>query len=290
MRPRLEEQASALYKRISSMSKREKIEAGAMTYTAGFVLPIARAAGMVDELARDQDFFGIHPAVGACYDTIISGLATEMIPRLFLTGSWGNPVPEQETSSLAEGTSEFRVLHALRVRGIGTAAAVASSSGLDEETVSGVLARTGERGHTVERTGRLAGHTLTPAGRARHVLLRGDSVSRADVDAATAAYEAFLEPNRAFKQLASAHQLGTGDVAGLAPIHAQATRLLAGLSPSMPWFASYAPRLEAAFQAFTNGNADALAKPMTGSYHDLWMELHEDLLATLGKERSESDG
>ena len=290
LRPQLEECASALYKRIASMSKREKIEAGAMTYTAGFALPFARLAGMVDELDGTQDFFGIHPAVAACYDTIISGVATEMIPRLFLTGSWGNPVPESTSDSLGGASDEFRVLHALRVRGIAGVDAVAESSGLDAETVSAVLSRTAESGHTVERTGRLSGHSLTPAGRARHVLLRGDAVSAADAAAVSSAYEAFLAPNRDLKQLTSDYQTGAAPDAGasLAPIHSAALGLLGGLG-GLPWFGGYAGRLEEAFQRFNNGDGTALAKPMSGSYHDVWMELHEDLLATLGRERTDAD-
>jgi PEP-utilising enzyme, mobile domain len=291
MRPRLEEQAAALYKRIAAMSQREKIEAGAMVYTAGFALPVARAAGMLDELATEHDFFAVHPAVTACYETIISGVATEMIPRLFLTGSWGNPVPEQASDSLAGNDAEFRVLHALRVRGVADVATVAESSGLDADTVTAVLTTTCERGHTKERTGRVTGHSLTPAGRARHVLLRGESVSAAGFATALAAYDAFLEPNRAFKQLTGTWQTGQRDdaAAGLAPIHAQATALLAGLTPALPWFAGYGTRLESAYQSFVGGNADALAKPLSGSYHDIWMELHEDLLATLGRERLDAD-
>lgn len=290
LRPQLEERASALYKRIASMSKREKIEAGAMTYTAGFALPFARLAGMVDELAASDDFFGIHPAVAACYDTIISGVATEMIPRLFLTGSWGNPVPESTTDSLGHGTDEFRVLHALRVRGIASAEAVAQSSGLGAEAVAAALARTTESGHAVERTGRLPGHSLTPAGRARHVLLRGDVVSAADAAAVASAYDAFLGPNHDLKQLTSDFQTGKAPDAGaaLAPIHSAAIDVVGRLG-ALPWFAGYATRLEDAFQRFNNGDTAALAKPMSGSYHDVWMELHEDLLATLGRDRTDAD-
>ena len=32
----------------------------------------------------------------------------------------------------------------------------------------------------------------------------------------------------------------------------------------------------------------SLTKPLTGSYHDVWMELHEDLLLTLGLAREDA--
>ncbi len=299
LRDRCEEQSAALYGRIASMSQREKIEAGAMVYTAGFALPVARAAGMYDELVRDYGFLEIHPAVQACYDTIISGVATEMIPRLFLTGSWGNPVPEQVSDSLADGDAEFRVLHALRVRGFASPEQIAEASGLETGTVSSVLDRTTGHGHTRQRQGRISGYSLTPAGKARHVLLLGDSLSAHDASVISAAYQSFLGPNQALKQLITDWQLHPGQAdaavtAGtadrLAAVQADAVIILDQLGTVAPRFARYRGRLAAALAAFQGGDGDALAKPMTGSYHDVWMELHEDLLATLSRARTDDDG
>lgn len=293
LRTRCEAASADLYARIAAMSQREKIEAGALTYTAGFALPIARAAGMYDELVADHEFLDIHPAVAACYDTIISGVATEMIPRLFLTGSWGNPVPEETTTSLGADASEFQVLHALRVRGFGDADAVAESSGLSAADVGAVLAGTTERGHTVERSGRIAGYSLTPAGKARHVLLRRNLVSKDATAGVRTAYDGFLEPNRAFKQLTTDVQLGNvqGDdaVARLREVDAAVGAVLGQAAAAVPRFAGYRDRLGAALDRYAGGDAAALARPMSGSYHDVWMELHEDLLVTLGQERTDAD-
>jgi hypothetical protein len=79
LRAAAEEKSEVLYKRIAAMSKREKVQAGALVYTSGFALPFARAAGMYEELVRDYGFNDIHPVVEACYDSIVSGVATEMI-------------------------------------------------------------------------------------------------------------------------------------------------------------------------------------------------------------------
>ncbi|WP_068399612.1 PEP-utilizing enzyme [Kribbia dieselivorans] len=293
LRSTIDDKAAALYSRIAAMSQREKIEAGAMVYTAGFALPIARAAGLYDEMVESHDLLTIHPAVSACYDTIISGVATEMIPRLFLTGSWGNPVPDDLTDSGSD-TDEFAVLHAVRVRGFADPDAVAESSGLDRTRAEAILEQTTERGHTRKRDGRIKGYSLTPAGRARHVLLRSANVDSADVAAITAAYDDFLAPNRAFKQLTTDWQLAKDgaqqDFTGrLEQIHAQVLGIIDAVSPVAPRFASYRTRFESKLAAFRSGDTDALAKPLTGSYHDVWMELHEDLLATLGRERSEHD-
>lgn len=293
LRTRCEEESAALYRRIAAMSKREKIEAGAMTYTAGFALPVARAAGMYDELVADHEFLSIHPAVAACYDTIIGGVATEMIPRLFLTGSWGNPVPEQASDGLGEDDAEFGVLHTLRVRGFANERGIAEGTGLDAGRISTVLRRTAERGHTRSRDGRISGHMLTPAGKARHVLLRRDGISGDVTRTVSAAYEAFLAPNRAFKQLATDWQLKQADeaaiVARLRDIHGHVTGVVRQAAQALPRFSAYLARFEAALHGFRAGDHDRLARPLSGSYHDVWMELHEDFLATLGRERTDSD-
>jgi hypothetical protein len=293
LRTRCEEQATKLYSRIAAMSQREKIHAGAFAYAAGFALPFARAAGVYDDLVEHHGFNEVHPAVEACYDTIVSGVATEMIPRLFLTGSWGNPVPEQQSDTLVEDDSEVQVLHALRVRGFADADKVADSTGLDVARVRDVLARTAERGHTKERTGRISGHVLTPAGKARHELLRADSVSPAQAREVAAVYENFLGPNRDFKQLTTDVQLGNVEASAVDPaleeLHGKVTGVLAQATAAVPWFSRYEQRLSDALARYRSGDAAALARPMSNSYHDVWMEVHEDLLATIGRARSAED-
>lgn len=94
MRRDVEAASSALYRHIAGMEHREKVLAGARVYTAGFMLPFARAAGVYDQLVAEHGLFDLHPTAAGAYDRIVSGVATEMIPRLFLTGSWGVPVPD----------------------------------------------------------------------------------------------------------------------------------------------------------------------------------------------------
>lgn len=294
LRTTCEEASAALYGRIAAMSQREKIEAGALTYTAGFALPVARASGMYDELVAEHGLLEIHPAVSACYDTIVSGVATEMIPRLFLTGSWGNPVPAEVADSMGDIRDEFSVLHALKVCGFADVDRVAARTGLSAERVTAVLDGTDEVGHTKSRTGRISGHMLTPAGKARHVLLRGDSVDEDAVGVVAAAYETFLAPNRAFKQLTTDAQttdLGADELLRrLDEVHADVVEVLAKTEGAgLSWFSTYADRFGDALERLRGGDTSALARPMSNSYHDVWMELHEDLLGTLGRERTEED-
>lgn len=93
MRREVEAASAALYRHIAGMEHREKVLAGASVYTAGFMLPFARAAGVYDQLVAEHGLFDLHPTAAGAYDRI-GEIATEMIPRLFLTGSWGVPVPD----------------------------------------------------------------------------------------------------------------------------------------------------------------------------------------------------
>lgn len=93
LRTKVEAASAALYKHIAAMDHREKVLAGAKVYTAGFMLPYARGAGIYDELVADHGLFELHPDAAGALDGI-GAIAAEMIPRLFLTGSWGVPVPD----------------------------------------------------------------------------------------------------------------------------------------------------------------------------------------------------
>lgn len=293
IREAAEKESASLYARIASMSKREKIESGALTYSAGFALPIARASGMYDELVKHYGLLDPQPVIAASYDTIISGVATEMIPRLFLTGSWGNPVPETAREGIAESDIPvFKVLHALAVRGFATPDQIADSSGVPLADVERILAAEVEASHATANAARGNLHALTGTGKGKYLLLRDVATDSSTREKITDLYATFLEPNNEFKQLASDWQTSKpADTAErLDAIQGKIGGLLSGLTAVDPRFDRYTQRLTAAADRFRGGDADALAKPMSDSYHDVWMELHEDLILSSGRERTEEDG
>ena len=55
----------------------------------------------------------------------------------------------------------------------------------------------------------------------------------------------------------------------------------------VPRSASYAARLAAAAHALRDGDTRFVANPRVDSLHQVWFELHEDLLVTLGRSRDE---
>jgi hypothetical protein len=54
-------------------------------------------------------------------------------------------------------------------------------------------------------------------------------------------------------------------------------------------FATYRPRLRAARVRVAEGETDWLTSPRIDSYHTVWMELHEDLLIALGRDRASEE-
>jgi hypothetical protein len=65
--------------------------------------------------------------------------------------------------------------------------------------------------------------------------------------------------------------------------HAQP--VLASLCEVLDRFGGHQRRLRIALDHVVAGEHDWFTKPMFPSYHSCWFELHEDLLATLGRER-----
>lgn len=287
-----EEQSSALYRRIAAMSTREKVEAGALTYSAGFALPVARAAGMYDELVADYGFTKVDPALEESYDTVVSGVATELIPRLFLTGSWGNPVPETASDQLSDNDRmRYQVYHAIAVRGFATIAKISDSTGLPADTVAEVLNEAIDARHIKQNVKRGL-NSLTGIGKGAHKLLSEAAIEDDAKSLIATHYKRFLEPNRLFKELTTDWQQGRTEDMGsqFDSVHNDITVILDGLTAVDSRFTYYTTHFNSAAASFRSGDTDALAKPLTDSYHDIWMELHEDFLATLSLSRSEADG
>ena len=54
----------------------------------------------------------------------------------------------------------------------------------------------------------------------------------------------------------------------------------------MARFGPYGPRLHEAAEKVQGGDHHLFTGVMCSSYHDVWMELHEDLILTLGIDRA----
>lgn len=203
-------------------------------------------------------------------------------------------------------TERFLVLHALKVKGLASAEELTEITGsADLDPLLGDL--TAEELVKL-RTGRVAGYTLTKAGRGAHPELLEQHVTAAERAGASGTYDAFLPVNGRFKAICTRWQVrpgpdGTeqpndhadatydaGVVDELGRVHDEVVDALRPAIEASPRFERYPARFSVALERVRGGDIAAFARPMSGSYHDVWMELHEDLLLTLGRARDAADG
>ncbi len=192
-------------------------------------------------------------------------------------------------------SAQLAVVHAIRIRGVASRDVICEMTGLDPAVADAELQTTADRGWTVFRENRItSGWGLTPEGRAQHrTALHDDVDASGDRQAIEEAYEGFLAHNQAMKVLCTKWQTEgqpASCVEELTTLHAGIVPVVERLSASVPRFGPYPARLRAALTRFQFGDGTALAKPLSGSYHDVWMELHEDLLLSLDRQRSSDDG
>lgn len=195
------------------------------------------------------------------------------------------------------------VMHGLRLKGFADVAAVSAAVGVPKGEVSAHLKRLAEDNLVVYRDGRLSGFTLTSAGRAAHAQMLSDELDAHDVRLPVkAAYARFLGLNGRLLEVCTAWQLREVDgeatlndhtddaydqavVVQLGDLHDRVHPICEELATSLERYSRYGSRLVNAITRVRAGDGEWFAKPMIDSYHTVWFELHEDLLATLGIER-----
>jgi DNA-binding MarR family transcriptional regulator len=203
---------------------------------------------------------------------------------------------------------DMLVLHALRLKGVAEPVDVSEATDLEESEADEKLSSFRDRELVKRRDGRISGFLLLPAGKELHATLLEHDLAAADCRShIEACYAAFLDYNEGFKQLCGDWQLRTVDgsqvpndhrdvaydaaiAARLAALQPAVGEVIDELAAAMTRFAPYSRRLGNAVARFTGGEHTALAQPLARSYHDVWMELHEDFLVTLDRDRSEADG
>ncbi|MEP7202739.1 MAG: MarR family transcriptional regulator [Ilumatobacteraceae bacterium] len=199
-----------------------------------------------------------------------------------------------------ESHPRFRVHHALRIKGFVKVENVAELAGLPEEDVLDHLEAMKEEGHTNYREARGLWQ-LTPDGREAYVIALREDVSRPGFREGLAEkYDRFLEMNELFKALCADWQLRNGEtndhteqayddecIKRLGALDDEAQPICHSFGEVARRFDGYAARLSGSRCALENGDIRMLTGVMCGSYHDVWMELHEDLLLTQGIDRVE---
>ncbi|SES08499.1 hypothetical protein SAMN05216188_121101 [Lentzea xinjiangensis] len=195
--------------------------------------------------------------------------------------------------------TDLLVLHTLRCIGFAGTARIAATAGLSEADAESELIDLAVTGLVTHQAGEFGGWGLTASGRAADAeRITGELEAAAARPALTAAFDGFLVLNPELLDLCTAWQLRSVDGVVVAndhsdqsyddrvldrftDFHRRAVVVLDEISAALPRFGRYRFRLADALQRATCGASEYLTDDIA-SYHAVWAELHEDLLATLG--------
>jgi phosphoenolpyruvate-protein kinase (PTS system EI component) len=187
----------------------------------------------------------------------------------------------------------FSVLHALRIKGFGLEPAISALSLVElsdvQAELSALLAEA-----LVKHIPARSMWQLTPSGRELHLSLITGFVGDA-AEELRKPYDSFLAHNDRFKKLCIAWQTNLDGspndhtnadydalrIADLSVFHDEICDVVNGFAAALPRFGAYFPRLASALVRLRDGDAKAFTGVMCDSYHDIWMELHEDLIQLL---------
>lgn len=204
------------------------------------------------------------------------------------------------------GPNDTRLLAllGLRLKGFGTVAAVAEVVDAEPEVIERELALALDEGLVVFGEQRQV-YMLNPAeGRLEGERLLSEQLDRLDAcESVSVAYQAFLSFNPRMlglctdwqiKQTSGERALNDHNDPGydsevvdrLIDLDAEFRPILVDLTEAVGRYCVYGPRFDNALRLLKQGDLDYFTKPILPSYHTVWFELHEDLLATLGIDRS----
>lgn len=189
------------------------------------------------------------------------------------------------------------VLHAVAIKGLATPEAVAKIAGTSPGLTELALHDLRDRGFLRFLPSRGLWRTTELGSAGRTERLR-KLVAPIDGEL-RAVYDDFLPLNVQVKELCTDWQsaiLGAGDHASsgevpalldqFAGLNARAHPVIARMSAHLPRLAGYSTRLDTAARAVFAGDASMLTGVMRDSYHDIWMEFHEDLVQLLAIDRA----
>ncbi|MEM8708197.1 MAG: hypothetical protein AAGE98_17170, partial [Actinomycetota bacterium] len=138
----------------------------------------------------------------------------------------------------------------------------------------------------LRRRGDEGRHSLTPTGDAELSALLAAELTGLDRADVMVAYEAFLPLNRRFLTACVDWQDGLIELEAFLELVGELVPVLDTLAAIRLRFAGYAPRL---VRALSEATVDPtwIDAPSLDSVHTVWFELHEHLLASLGRARTD---
>jgi hypothetical protein len=205
-----------------------------------------------------------------------------------------------------ESPVDLLVLHAVRITGFADTVALARRFELDPDQTLEFLLDAQARGWVTQAAfADLQGWSLTEAGRAENERQLAAELARAGGAAEIGAvYREFLPLNARLQQACTGWQLrptatdrlaandhsdptwDAGVLAELTTIDLELAPLAARLTNVLSRFRGYHSRFGAARQRARAGDGRWVDRTDVDSCHRIWFELHEDLIATLGFDRT----
>ena len=187
--------------------------------------------------------------------------------------------------------SPFEVLRVLSLKGLCTAERAAAILNAGEAEVTEIL---GAYEYLLKQTPR--GVALTAEGRAwveEQLAAERESIDSAALEPP---FAEFLPLNHRFKALVSGAQM-SGITAsdhpewlplleGMRTLHGDFRPIVDAVGAVAPRLACYGARFDLALETFAAGDHSFLASPLKDSYHTVWFEYHEELIALTGRNRA----
>ena len=204
-----------------------------------------------------------------------------------------------------ESTAELLTLHAVRLKGMADDDEVAARFDLPRTVATECLLDFQAFGWiTKVQFAGTGGWTLTESGRDRNVRQLADELASTGLRSSVSrAYEEFLPHNGRLMSACTDWQLrpsGADPLAvndhtdrewdnrvlnTLSELAGELRSLCLKLGDRLTRFRGYDERFAAALQRAADGELSWINRPRADSCHTVWMELHEDLIATLGIQR-----
>ena len=223
----------------------------------------------------------------------------ELSLRIATAYPWRDPVNYDGRRMSHPSDPFFRTFHALRIKGFAKADTIAEVADLPLSVVEEHLSALEQREWAMFREARQLWQ-LTPVGREEHLIALTEDVGNSHLSAdLREPYGAFLTINERFKCLCGEWQLRDGHpndhtdtaydgqvVQRLVALNDDSAPVVGRMGEVLVRLAPYGPRLARTCRRVVEGETNMFTGVMCGSYHDVWMELHEDLILTQGIDRA----
>ena len=226
------------------------------------------------------------------------GIDTAVINKEDTTVTDSEGTPGTDDTGAATVESMVRLLS---IKGFATPDAAAAALQTTEEDASSVLDQMTADG-LVQMMGSM--FSLSDDGKAVAGELLAEDREAWGADRAEAGLDSFLDLDGRMKVIVTAWQMREVDgapvlndhtdaaydaavLADLAALHVDADVWLANLMEELPRLGAYNVRLTRAADLVAGGDHNYIASPRLDSYHNVWFELHEDLILLAGRTRED---